>query len=250
MKHNIIVTTNENDIWKLIEHARLGTTVRLLGIGSSMCPLLESGRDYIDLIAVNHDTKLYKNDIVFYKANDNQYVTHRIYSISEKGYHMLGDGNLCIEPLINKAHIYLKAVGFVRKGKYIPVEAKRYLIYVFLWTKLYPIRIHLLRLYHRYGKLTSVLKKEKNMKIKEDFMLRNICEDWIVIPMGERLLEFNGMMKLNQSGSFIWKLLEMEKSREDIISAMLEEYDIQEETATHEFDIFLQSLTDANILEA
>jgi hypothetical protein len=250
MKHNIIVTTNENDIWKSIEKVRMGTAVRLLGIGRSMCPLLEGGRDYIDLIAVNHDTKLCKNDVVFYKSHDNQYVTHRIYSISEKGYYMMGDGNLSIEPLINRDNIYMKAIGFVRKGKYISIEALRYQIYVFLWMKLYPIRIHLLRLYHRYCKVISVLKKENNMKIKEDFMLRNICEDWIVIPMGERLLDFNGMMKLNQSGSFIWKLLEMKRSREEIISAMLEEYDIPEETAAQEFDTFLQTLKEANILEA
>lgn len=249
MKHNVIVTTNEYDIWRLIESARQGNTVRLLGIGSSMRPLLEGGRDFIDLIAVNQETELCKHDIVFYKSNDNQYVTHRIYSVSENSFHMLGDGNLSVEPLIQRENIYLKAIGFVRKGKYVSVKSKVYQGYSFLWRKLYPFRIHLLRHYQRYCKVVSILKKEKNMRIKEDLMLRNINEDWIVIPMGERLLEFNGMIKLNHSGSFIWKLLEMEKSKEEIIAAMLEEYDIDEETASREYDTFLKALIEANILE-
>jgi hypothetical protein len=250
MKNNVIITTNEYDIWKLIEIARGGNIVKVLGIGDSMQPLLEGGRDYIVMVAVDQDIKLCKNDIVFYKSHDNQYVTHRIYSVTEKGFYLIGDGNLSVEPLINRDHIYLKAIGFVRKGKYITVTSKGYQVYVLLWMKLYPIRIHLLRFYHRFCKVISILKKERTMKIKEDLMLRNINEDWIVIPMGERLTEFNGMIKTNQSGSFIWKLLEAEKSREEIIAALLEEYDIDEKTAALEFDTFLHTLLKANILEA
>lgn len=249
MKHNIMITTNEQDIWRLIEKARQGFTVRLLGVGNSMRPFLEDGRDYIDFSAVNSDTELSKNNIVFYKSQDNQYVTHRIYSALEKGFHMLGDGNLSVEPLINRENVYLKAIGFVRKGRYISVDSLVFHVYSCLWRTLYPIRSHLLRLCHWYDKAISILKKENNMRIKEDLMLRNINEEWIIIPMGERLLEFNGLMKLNQSGSFIWRLLEDDKSREEIIAAMLEEYEIDEVTAAREFDSFYNALIDANILE-
>lgn len=253
MKHNLIITANEYDIWRLIEKARRGDIVRLLGVGSSMRPFLEGGRDYIDMISVKPDTALCKNDVVFYKTPDNQFVTHRIYTATEDGYSMLGDGNLSIEPSISREHIYLKAIGFVRKGKYISIDSTGYQRYVRLWRKLYPIRIHLLRLHHRYCKVISrktYPRMEEVMRIKDDFMLRSINEDWIIIPMGERLSEFNGMMKLNESGSFIWRLLANEKSREEIITALLEEYDINEETAAKEYDTFFQTLLDANIMEA
>lgn len=87
------------------------------------------------------------------------------------------------------------------------------------------------------------------MKIKEDLMLRNILGDWIVVPMGERLLEFNGMMKMNESGAFIWRQLEADHTREDIIAALLEEYDIDETTAAAEVDTFMGALKKADILE-
>jgi len=87
------------------------------------------------------------------------------------------------------------------------------------------------------------------MRIKEDLMLRNIVGAWIVVPMGERLLEYNGMLKVNESGAFIWRLLQTDNSKEKIVEAMLEEYEIDEETATHEVDAFIKTLTDAYVLE-
>ena len=160
----MFVTTSENHIWELIEKARQGNTVRMLGIGSSMSPLLKDGRDFIDLVAVNNDTPLNKNDVIFYKSHENKYVLHRIYSTSNEGYFPNGDGNLCIEPLLKRERVYLKAIGFVRKGNYISIDSIRYRFYVILWTKLLPIRAFLLRWYNRFSKVLRILKMEKMEK--------------------------------------------------------------------------------------
>jgi len=159
MKNNIIVLTDEKHIWGLLGKAQQGSTVRMLGMGNSMRPLLESGRDYIDLTVVKHDTQLKKNDIVFYKSHEDKYVLHRIYTVSEEGYYPNGDGNLSIEPLLKRERIYLKAVGFVRKGKYISINSKGYRCYVTIWTKLLPFRVHLLRWHNQFCKVISILKR-------------------------------------------------------------------------------------------
>lgn len=87
------------------------------------------------------------------------------------------------------------------------------------------------------------------MKIKDDLMLRQIGDNWVVVPMGERLAEFNGMMKLNETGAFIWKLLETETTEDKILSAVLAEYDIDEENAIKEIELFLENLRESNLLE-
>lgn len=87
------------------------------------------------------------------------------------------------------------------------------------------------------------------MKIKDDLVLRQIGDNWIVVPMGERLTEFNGIMKLNETGSFIWNLLESKASKESIIAAVIAEYDISEDNAAKEIDIFLKTLADADLLD-
>lgn len=161
MKQDIIVSMDEKHILKLIEYARQGNTVRLLGVGNSMRPFLMGGRDYIDLIAVNNELPLNKYDVVFYQYAEDKYVLHRIYSISKEGYHLNGDGNLMIEPPIDRSNIYLKAIGFVRKGKYISTKSISYQCYVRLWTCLRPFRLYLLKLHRMYCKAMRILKRRK-----------------------------------------------------------------------------------------
>lgn len=153
MSQNIIFTTDEDHIWSLINEARRGSTVRMIGIGNSMLPLLKSERDYIDLIAVDMDTPLYKNDVIFYKSHQDVFVLHRIYSVTSEGYYPNGDGNLKLEPLLTRDRIFLKAVGFIRKGKYISTASISYRLYTFIWTKLLPIRGFILLWYRRLLKI-------------------------------------------------------------------------------------------------
>ena len=87
------------------------------------------------------------------------------------------------------------------------------------------------------------------MKIKDNFMLRQIRDDWVVVPMGERLTEFNGIIKLNETGAFIWRLLEYETTKEKILSAILAEYDIDDTNALKEIVLFLNTLKESDLLE-
>jgi methyltransferase-like protein len=93
------------------------------------------------------------------------------------------------------------------------------------------------------------MKEGYGMKIKEDFMIRHIADEWVVIPMGERLKEFNSLIKLNESGAFIWKILEKGVSKDEIIDALLEEFDADEKKASEDVEAFLRKLEEASILE-
>ncbi|MBQ3782461.1 MAG: PqqD family protein [Lachnospiraceae bacterium] len=87
------------------------------------------------------------------------------------------------------------------------------------------------------------------MKIKEDMMLRNINGEWMVIPMGERLMEFTGMLRLNESGAFMWNYLQEGTTKENLVEALLSEYEVDEQTATKAVDEFVEMLKTENILE-
>ncbi len=156
---NKIITDDEEHILGLIEKARRGETVRMIGIGRSMRPLLEDRRDYIDLIAVKDDTEIKKNDVIFYKSLDGLYVLHRIISVAENGYFPNGDANLCLEPLLDRKNIYLKAIGFIRKGKYISICSIRYRLYSGIWTGLFSHRAFLLRWDGRIRKIRSLVRR-------------------------------------------------------------------------------------------
>ena len=87
------------------------------------------------------------------------------------------------------------------------------------------------------------------MKIKNGFVLRNVCDVYMVIAIGPRAVEFNGMIKLNDTGAFLWQQLQQERTREELIAAMLEEYEVDEATAANGVDAFIKTLQSHDLLD-
>jgi len=46
------------------------------------------------------------------------------------------------------------------------------------------------------------------MKVKEGYMLREVAGNSVVVAVGKATLDFNGLITLNSTGTFLWKLLE------------------------------------------
>ena len=87
------------------------------------------------------------------------------------------------------------------------------------------------------------------MKIKKGFVLREIAGQSIVIALGEATKTFNGMIKLNESGLFIWNCLENDVTVEDIVAAMTERYEVDAERAASDIKTFTDTLLEAGIIE-
>ncbi len=87
------------------------------------------------------------------------------------------------------------------------------------------------------------------MKIKKGFLLREVAGNPIVVAVGKASLQFNSLITLNNTGVFLWKQLEAGAELEDLISAMVSEYDIDRETAKQDILEFLQQIKGAGIIE-
>ena len=87
------------------------------------------------------------------------------------------------------------------------------------------------------------------MKVKEGYMLRNVADNYIVVAVGENALDFNGLITTNETGAFLWELLEDNKSFDDLLSSVLNEYEIDEATAKADIDGFIKKLKDADLLK-
>lgn len=86
------------------------------------------------------------------------------------------------------------------------------------------------------------------MKISEGFSLRNIEGVNIVVPIGTRNISFKGMITLNNCGAFLWKQLQTDKTEEELLQAMLEEYEIDGATASGDINRFIEKLKNAKIV--
>ena len=88
------------------------------------------------------------------------------------------------------------------------------------------------------------------MKIKSGFIVRELAGEYVVVALGEASKIFNGIIKLNETGKFIWERLSLGEDRETIIHAILKEYEADETQVEADFDRFVETLKGANILES
>ena len=96
----------------------------------------------------------------------------------------------------------------------------------------------------------ELIREEKEqMKIKEGFVLRNVVDEFIVMPTGDNIAKFEGAVVLNEVSAFIFKQLENPVSRDDLLTAMLNEYDVDEATAAADLDALLEKFAEMGVLE-
>ena len=79
------------------------------------------------------------------------------------------------------------------------------------------------------------------MKIKEGFIIKKLGIGYVVVTVGDASKDFNGLIRLNETGAFLWKTIQDgTDSREKLIQAMIDRYeDLNQETAEKDLDEFI-----------
>ena len=87
------------------------------------------------------------------------------------------------------------------------------------------------------------------MKLKYEFVINNVAGETVAVSVGNNDGQFNGYIKLNETGAFIFKMLQKETTREEIITALIKEYsDATPEDAAESVDGLLEKLNKAELL--
>lgn len=87
------------------------------------------------------------------------------------------------------------------------------------------------------------------MKIKEGFVLKKIAGSHLVIPLGSQVVDFGSIIKLNETGAFLWNELQRDKEKNELVSALLTEYDVAQEKAESDVEAFVEKLKGVDLLE-
>ena len=86
------------------------------------------------------------------------------------------------------------------------------------------------------------------MKANDQFILRTIAGDHLLIPVGETAISVKGMIVLSESGALIYEKLKDGCSKEELISMLTTEYEVSEEEALRDTDAFLNQMRQLNML--
>ncbi len=86
------------------------------------------------------------------------------------------------------------------------------------------------------------------MKASNQFILRTIADEHLLIPVGESAISVKGLIALSESGLLLYKKLMDGCTREDLITALTSEYEVSEEEAAQDTDAFLNQMRQLNML--
>ena len=86
------------------------------------------------------------------------------------------------------------------------------------------------------------------MVIKKELMKRSVAGETFLVPLGKAVYDNNGLFFLTEVGAFLWDLLPEAQSEEDLLNAVLAEYDVEPDTAQADIRAFLDKLTAMEII--
>lgn len=86
------------------------------------------------------------------------------------------------------------------------------------------------------------------MRISDQYMLRQVADEYLVIPVGEAALKVRGLLALSESGSLLYRRLREGASEAELVQTLLAEYDIDADTARADTRSFLEQMRRMGIL--
>lgn len=115
--------------------------------GTSMKPLLDDGKDQVELVKV--DGPLKRNDIPLFSRQDGTFVLHRIVKVLKDNNYLVRGDNQIINEKINHQQIIGKVCKIVKNNQEIDFSSKKYKRYLFSLHFKYPFRY----IYHKIAKI-------------------------------------------------------------------------------------------------
>lgn len=87
------------------------------------------------------------------------------------------------------------------------------------------------------------------MKLKDGIVTNSIDGESFAIATGKAAKNFNGLIKNNPTAAFIFELLKTEQTEDSIVNAMLDKYEVDEETVRKDVRTLLELLKSKNLIE-
>ena len=86
------------------------------------------------------------------------------------------------------------------------------------------------------------------MKINEKYVVKNIAGDTVIVPTGNAIQNFNGLISTNEVAGFIWRHLEECRTPEEMVALVLSEYDGEPERIKEDVIGFLNTLREMGMI--
>lgn len=77
---------------------------------------------------------------------------------------------------------------------------------------------------------------------KSQFAARTVGAEKVLVPLKQSIAHMNTMYTLNEVGAYIWDSIHAQSTEEELISAIVDEFDIDRETSRHDVLQFIENM--------
>ncbi len=87
------------------------------------------------------------------------------------------------------------------------------------------------------------------MKRNDNYVIKKVRDKYILVPLGETAINFNGVISLNETARFLWEKCDGDFSECDLEKALTESYGIDGKTAKKAVEIFITRMKEEGCIE-
>ena len=87
------------------------------------------------------------------------------------------------------------------------------------------------------------------MKVKSDYVLKEVAGQHIVVPTGHAAIDFRGVLTLNSSAKFLFELLSTHRTEGELVQHVVDKYRIREQQAQADVHEFIGLLRNRKMLD-
>ena len=82
------------------------------------------------------------------------------------------------------------------------------------------------------------------MKLRKDYVMQQLMDEYLVIPVGEAGREFRGTIRMNETGKFMWDAIGRgADTKEKVMEELRKAYaGLNEEEAREDLELFLRTV--------
>jgi hypothetical protein len=81
-----------------------------------------------------------------------------------------------------------------------------------------------------------------------NIVTRKTGNEYVLVPIANNIADMNSVYTLNETGAFIWDLIDGKRNIEEIILALTEEYDIDHKSASEDLFSLINNMSNYLII--
>ena len=71
---------------------------------------------------------------------------------------------------------------------------------------------------------------------------RKTGNEYVLVPIADNIADMNSVYTLNETGAYIWEMLDGKRNLEAIISELIKEFDVDRQTAEQDVMSFVENM--------